>query len=47
MWAARYGQVEAVRALLEAGAEVNRQDNIVSRVGCVCCVLSVCHVCCV
>ena len=46
MWAARYGHVEAVRALLEAGAEVNRQNNV-SRVGCVCCVLSLCHVCCV
>ena len=46
MWAAGNGHVEAVRALLEAGAEVDRQNNV-SRVGCVSYVLSVCHVCCV
>ena len=44
MKAAGKGNVEAVRALLEAGAEVNHQDKV-SRVRCVCYVLSVCHVC--
>ena len=35
MWAASNRHVEAVRALLEAGAEVNHQSNV-SHVGCVC-----------
>ena len=47
MWAAREGEADVIRVLLEAGASIEAKDNVSTRISictCVCVCVCVCYI---